>query len=82
MAAGAMGQSKPDYGGFCVETFPAGDVEARPHRFSPAEDQAKICRDVLSARQGEAGDESRQLPSRLRRAVRAWLQCECQRSTY
>jgi hypothetical protein len=41
---------------------------------SPPADEAKIYRDVLSARHGEAGDESRQLPARLRRAVRAWPQ--------
>jgi len=47
---------------------------ANPQRFPPTEDEATICRCVLSARQGEAGDEPRQLPARFQRAVRAWLQ--------
>lgn len=37
-------------------------------------DRASIYRGVLSARHGKARDESRQLPARLRRAVRAWLE--------
>jgi hypothetical protein len=41
---------------------------------SPPGDEASIYRGVLSARHGKARDESRQLPARLRRAVRAWLQ--------
>jgi hypothetical protein len=41
--------------------------------------EAKICRDLLSARHGEAGDELRQLPARLRRAVRPLLQSHVHR---
>jgi hypothetical protein len=41
---------------------------------SAPEDEAAVCRDLLPAGHGAAGDEPRQLPSRFRRAVRAGLQ--------
>jgi hypothetical protein len=63
-----------DYGGFGVEALPTAHVERILSAFPPTQDEATICRDVLSARHGEAGDEPRQLPARLRRAIRAWLQ--------
>jgi hypothetical protein len=73
VAVGTMGIGL-DYGGFGVEALPHSRCRAHPQRFPPTEDEATICRDMLSTRRGEAGDEPRQLPARLRRAIRAWLQ--------
>ena len=73
VAVGTMGIGL-DYGGFGVEALPADDIERILSAFPRLKMKEQICRDVLSARDCEAGDESRQLPARLRRTVRARLQ--------
>jgi hypothetical protein len=57
VAVGTMGIGL-DWGGFGVEALPPGDVERIISVFPRFEDEAKIRRNVLSARHGETRDQS------------------------
>ena len=73
VAVGTMGIGL-DYGGFGIEAIPARRRRAHRQCVSPPQDERAICRDMPWGCLGQAGDELRQLPARLRRAVRPRLQ--------
>jgi len=65
VAVGTMGIGL-DYGGFGVEVLPTADVERILGAFPRLRMKQRFADAWLSVCQGEAGDEPRQLPARLR----------------